>query len=441
MGRQPMKLESDNCKKPVAMFDLFAGGGGAAEGALMAGAIVPLAWECWFEKNKETGEYEVTPHQPALDVHAANHPETKVRQVAIGVNPEWEVTILRKWFAAYRARGYHIHLHGSPPCQALSQASTRNADEGMPLVNHYLWLVKQTEPDSWSMENVVPTRKRLPEWANGRILNSADFGVPQTRRRCFAGEGWIASPTHTKEEWVSVLEALPHLEEEFASLVPVPSMTEQYKHAHIEKPYPTVTSQSPKQLKIHMDGARSKGSFSGKIIDKETGKRAWRDLPPISRPITDPSYTIMSSPRRLMVNMSGGGESMSKRMQSVDADIDGPSKTVCGAVGAPTFRVLPKLEALGSNAKRHQDRSIDEPSKTICGSGNQCGPRIFDHNEPKAQKLRSLTIQETATLQGFRQDYDWSAAAKQKYRWTIIGNAVAPPVMGAVIRGIQHGTN
>ena len=251
--------------KPVAMFDLFAGGGGAAEGALMAGAIVPLAWECWFEKNKETGEYEVTPHQPALDVHAANHPETKVRQVAIGLNPEWEVTILKKWFQTYRNRGYHIHLHGSPPCQALSNASRTNADEGMVLVNHYLWLVEQTEPDSWSMENVVPVKKKLPENCPAVILNSADFGVPQTRRRCFAGEGWIAQPTHTKEEWVSVLDALPHLEDEF-------------------------------NVSLRMDAGRSSAPTSG--VNPKTGKKEGGSGP-LSRPITDPSYTIMSSPRRI----------------------------------------------------------------------------------------------------------------------------------------------
>ena len=390
------------------MFDLFAGGGGAAEGAILAGAIVPLAWECWFEKIKGTNLYAPTEHQPALDVHQANHPETKARKIPICQNPEWEVKILRRWFSVYRARGYHILLHGSPPCQALSQASNRDAEEGMGLVNHFLWLVKQTEPDSWSMENVVPTRKRLPEWANGRILNAADFGVPQTRRRCFAGEGWEATPTHTKEEWVSVIEALPHLEEEF-------------------------------DFDIRMDGARSKGSFSGKIIDKETGKRAWRDLPPISRPVSDPSYTIMSSPRRLMVNNDGCGESMSRRAKTADSPIDGPSHTVRGAPGAPSLRAVPRLEALGANANRKQDRPIDEPSKTICGSGNQCGPRIFDHDQPKATKLRSLTIQETATLQGFPSDYNWEPAKKQKYRWTIIGNAVAPPVMAAVIRGIKHG--
>ena len=416
--------------KPVAMFDLVAGGGGAAEGAILAGAIVPLAWECWFEKG------EVPPHQPALDVHEANHPETNVRQIPIGLTPEWEVTILRKWFAVYRARGYHIHLHGSPPCQALSQASTTNADEGMGLVNHYLWLVKQTEPDSWSMENVVPTRKRLPEWANGRILNAAHYGVPQTRRRCFAGEGWEATPTHTKEEWVSVLEALPHLEVEFASLVPVPSMTEQYKNANIEKPYPTVTSQSPKLLKILMDSGRASAPTTG--VNPRTGKKEGGSGP-LYRDLEKPSYTIMSSPRRLVVNNAGAGKSVSRRALSGDRSVEEPSNTVCGAPGAGSIHTVPRLEALGANANRKQDRPIDEPSKTVCGSGNQVGPRLFDHDQPKATKLRSLTITETATLQGFPPTYDWEPAAKQKYRWTIIGNAVPPPMMAAVIRGIQHG--
>ena len=325
-------------QKPVAMFDLFAGGGGAAEGAIQAGAIVPLAWECWFEKG------EPTEHQPALDVHQANHSETKVRKIPIGQNPDWEVKILRRWFAVYRARGYHIHLHGSPPCQALSNASTTDASKGMALVHHFLWLVKETQPDSWSMENVVPVQKRLPEHIPASILNAADFGVPQTRRRCFAGEGWEATPTHTKDEWVSVADALPYI----SDLSPIDWMKDRYKHAHKDKPYPTVTSQSPKQLRL-------------------------------------------------------------------------------------------KLEALGANANRKRDSALDEPSKTICGSGNQCGPRLFDHSETEAIKIRSLTIEETAILQGFPSDYNWEPAKKQKYRWTIIGNAVAPPVMAAVIRGIKHG--
>ena len=97
------------------------------------------------------------------------------------------------------------------------------------------------------------------------------------------------------------------------------------------------------------------------------------------------------------------------------------------------------LEATGSNAKRSNDSPIDQPSRTICGGGNQVGPRMFDHDLEKPQKIRSLTLPETLTLQGFEPDYDLSAARTMKSRWTMVGNAVPPPVAEAVIRGIAHG--
>ena len=250
------------------------------------------------------------------------------------------------------------------------------------MVRWYLDLVKSVMPDSWSMENVMPVRKRLPEGTPSVTLNSADFGVPQTRRRCYAGEGWVAEPTHAKEEWVSVIEALPHL----IDLVPVPSMTEQYKTASKDKPYPTVASHSPKQL-------------------------------------------------RLMLNTAGGGASTGRRVASAEKPVDSPSLTIHN--NQPSLRTV-RLEALGANAKRHQDRAIDEPSKTICGSGNQVGARVFDHNEDPPKKIRSLNMSETLTIQGFSPDYDMSAANTQKSRWTMVGNAVPPPVAEAVIRGIRQ---
>ena len=100
-------------------------------------------------------------------------------------------------------------------------------------------------------------------------------------------------------------------------------------------------------------------------------------------------------------------------------------------------RVL-KIEALGSNAKRQADRPISEPSKTVCGSGNQVGPRVFDHTDDKPVKIRSLTIPETLVLQGFSPDFKLTTAKTQKNRWTMLGNAVPPPVAEAVIRGIIH---
>ena len=192
----------------------------------------------------------------------------------------------------------------------------------MVLVRWFLDLVDRCEPDSWSMENVVPVRKRLPEGTPSVVLNSADFGVPQTRRRCYAGAGWEAEPTHSKEEWVSVIEALPHLEGDL------------------------------------MDSGRASAKTTG--INPATGKKEGGSGP-LFRELSDPSYTVMSNPRNIMLE------------------------------------------------------------------------------QEKPVKIRSLTLPETLVLQGFPADYDLSTATTQKARWTMVGNAVPPPVAAAVIRGIQNG--
>ena len=328
-------------KKLIAVIDLYCGMGGFTQGAVEAGATVILSCDFWDE---------------AVKVHKLNHPGIPCLQLKIGSPSDWK--LIKKYIDKYP--NYHIHLHGSPPCQALSQASRTNAEEGMPLVLHFLDLVDKLNPDSWSMENVVPMRKRLPEGTPSVVLNSADFGVPQTRRRCIAGEGWLANPSHSKEEWVSVIQALPHLENE---------------------------------LITHLQGYSRRRPIMKKGV--YTGKSTPRIPPDGCKTLDEPSFTVCS-----------------------------------GSVN------LFKLEALGSNSKRSQDRTILEPSKTICGSGNQVGARIFNHEE-KPIKIRSLTIEETLILQGFNPNFDLSIVKTQKSRWTLIGNAVCPAVAKAIIEGIQ----
>ena len=237
----------------------------------------------------------------------------------------------------------------------------------MVLVRWFLDLVERCDPDSYSMENVVPVRKRLPEGTPSVVLNSADFGVPQTRRRCYAGAGWEAEPTHTKEEWVSVIEALPHLSDELE----------------------------------HLDSSRLILPIQRKVgwIRKPTNGKP-RYLSPIWREVDEPSQTITGRAERLgsiMVNSAGCGESTSKGGVSRDSALDSPSKTIHN--NTPSLR-----------------DTTDKPTK-----------------------IRSLTLPETLVLQGFPADYDLSSAATQKARWTMVGNAVPPPVAAAVIRGIQNG--
>ena len=289
-------------RKPIAVIDLYCGMGGFTEGAIQAGAKVILSCDFWDE---------------AIEVHKLNHPGIPCIKLKLGSDSDWK--LIKQFIDKYP--NYHIHLHGSPPCQALSNASSSDSSEGMPLVLHFLDLVEKLNPDSWSMENVVPVRKKLPEGTPSVVLNSADFGVPQTRRRCIAGSGWIAQPTHRKDQWVSVSEALPGI----TGL---------------------------------MDSGRADAKTTG--INPRTGKKEGGSGF-LSRSLDNPSYTIMTSPRRLV-----------------------------------------KLEA-------------------------------------KPKTIRSLTLSETLILQGFNPDYDLSVTKTKKSRWTMVGNAVCPPVAKAIIEGIGNG--
>ena len=268
--------------------------------------------------------------EEALNVHLHNYPGTPIKRMTLGTKNQFSIFMreVEKW----RKMGYHVHIHGSPPCQALSNASSRDPSEGMPLVIWFLDLVKFTKPDSWSMENVVPVRKKLPEGTPSVVLNSADFGVAQTRRRCFAGEGWEAIPTHNKETWLSVIDALPHLREELGT--------------HIK----------------------------ARIFDH-------RLVIPIQR----------------------------------------------------------KVGVLKANGRILQPiwREIDEPIQTITTRSENVGVQEKD-SELKPKKIRSLTIEETLTLQGFDPNYDMTQAKTQKNRWTMIGNAVVPAVAKAIIGGIKQ---
>ena len=254
----------------VAVIDLFCGMGGFSQGAIEAGAKVVLAVDLWDE---------------ALKVHAKNHPDTPIKRMTLG--EKYHFSLFKREVDKWRKLGYHVHIHGSPPCQALSNASSRNPEEGMPLVIWFLECVKFADPDSWSMENVVPVRKRLPEGTPSVILNSADFGVAQTRRRCFAGEGWVANPSHTKDEWLGVIDVLPHLNELLDG-----------------------------KLVINTDGATDSNSRRANSVDSDIDKPVktlHRNKPTI---------------RQFKLNMIGSGSSISERAMNYERDINEPSQVV-----------------------------------------------------------------------------------------------------------------
>lgn len=185
-------------KKPQVI-DFFCGAGGFSEGFRQQGFQVAMGIDNWL---------------PAIETHNLNHNlNDKVKDVLdfesieeIEALPDTEVIV------------------GSPPCVLFSLSNKGGkADKtlGIRLIESYLRViaVKKHQPKSkltaWFMENVPNSKNylrdtytfrqlKLTDWAkkhgynpdmvalsgatNGRVLNTADFGVSQKRERFVCGE-------------------------------------------------------------------------------------------------------------------------------------------------------------------------------------------------------------------------------------------------------------
>lgn len=114
---------------------------------------------------------------------------------------------------------------GGPPCQGFSQAGNRDPnDDRNKLVKNYFNIIEELNPDFFVMENVraitYDRNKHIIEYIEDRlnqmeydytydVLNAANYGVPQTRKRLFIlgisdNKPKLPDKTHRKEEWVGV---------------------------------------------------------------------------------------------------------------------------------------------------------------------------------------------------------------------------------------------
>ena len=321
--------------KPVAVLELFGGCGSATSGFIEGGAFVVISFDNWDD---------------AVAVHRSNIPAPhQMIKMEMGTLQAWNA--IKGWVKTLEESGFHVHIHASPPCQAFSVATSTDPREGCYLLDWTLGLIEEVDPDSWSMENVLPVRKYLPDSVNFEVVNCADYGVPQTRKRAIAGCGFTLTPTH-ENKWVSILDALPHLKDALLD----ENVNPKIKRRTLNDPSRTITSQSSGQLRV-----------------------------------------------KLRLNMDGCGASMSRRAQTTDCLLDEPAKTVKGACGPPSIRLI------DSNALKLE-----------------------------AMKVRSMSMAELATLQGFSDDYDFSAASTQKSRWQMIGNALPRQITRAIMEGVER---
>lgn len=167
-------------RRSLLAVDLFSGCGGLTEGLRQAGF-------------KVVGAVEIDPL--AAETYEANHPDAFVWRDDIKDLSASEVGDhlgLRK--------GELDLLAGCPPCEGFSSMRTLNGskkvqDDRNDLIFEFLRFVEELRPKAIMMENVPALvkderlavfRRRLDDlgYKDGcKILNAADFGVPQRRRR------------------------------------------------------------------------------------------------------------------------------------------------------------------------------------------------------------------------------------------------------------------
>ena len=177
-------------KTPKAI-DLFSGAGGLTEGLKQAGYIVVGAVEIDFL---------------ACTTYRLNHKHVKLWQTDIS-----RLSGVAMMKALNLRRGDLDLLAACPPCQGFSTMRTRNGakrncDRRNDLIFHVLRIIRSMKPKSIMLENVpglggdrrynvfVKGLKSLGYHIRDGVLNTADFAVPQRRRRLVLLASKIRTP-------------------------------------------------------------------------------------------------------------------------------------------------------------------------------------------------------------------------------------------------------
>lgn len=188
--------------------DLFAGSGGLSEGAEKAGIDVRLA-------------VESDPH--AVATYTKNHPQTRIFP--------HNIKLLTK--KRLRQLGRVDIIFGGPPCQGFSTSNQKTRSRANPenwLLLEFLRIVRILMPDWAIFENVtgiVETEggfflRKLMSGLDGLgytcshwVLNAADYGVPQLRKRLFVVASLqrikVEPPEPPTERHITVREAISDL--------------------------------------------------------------------------------------------------------------------------------------------------------------------------------------------------------------------------------------
>lgn len=277
---------------------------------------------------------------------------------------------------------------------------------GMPSLR---WIAMEQVPQVLPLWDVYAECLRAAGWHVWTgVLNAADYGVPQTRRRAIL----IASldrrvtrpaPTHA-EATVS-----PTL---FGQLPPWVSMAEAlgWDPADAIRPARGVGSierhgdRTPTPASAPAPTATSKSRSWSRIV---TNQRTSATADYYEREISEPAPTLTTN-TRLWHFRSGNQTNASVRR------IDEPAPTVLFGHRPNDVRLV-----------------HERPATTVVGSFRPdviAGPGHHDTSRQDAPDSVRVTVQEAAILQSFPPDYPWQGSRTRQYEQ--VGNAI-PPLLAA----------
>jgi len=398
-------------------------------------------------------------------------------------------------------------IAGGPPCQPFSHAGNKHGQwdprDGFPL---FLSLAARWRPRAVLLENVrgllaprnahyvaaiVRALEELGYTVRYRLLQAADYGVPQRRERVFfvgflddqqAARFRWPEPTHSLEALV-VWKATGGYDESAytryeravlrrlrarmprAGTKARAARDEASRAAAQRLPWVTVREALGDLVREFVPGETlhtppSRGNADVELVDAGRGGRQGakdtsRDkslLYKRTRPDV-PADTVSAAAEqkgsehcaRIALRVKNGRHRTSER------NIDTPSSTVAASWSKEILQVVVRNLGAGDGL----GAKLDDPAPTVPASvGGQAGLAAMDgasvheyigsedttepgrvHRRPSTV-LRRLSHAEVARLQSFPDDWPWQGPSTAVYRQ--IGNAVPPPLAEAVGRAITR---
>lgn len=391
----------------IKVLDLFAGCGGLTEGFLQTNKFEEIAAVEWKEPQVRTLRQRLK-SKWGID-HADDsvllQDIQKEEELFLGTPTQLGLDAL-----VSKRNGIDIII-GGPPCQAYSIAGRVRDENGMKddyrnfLFEHYLSIVDKYKPDIFVFENVPgllsaqPTgtpvvdiiTKRFAEKGyiithelKQAIVNAADFGVPQNRKRLI-----IIGCSVQRLQNVDITAALNDF---YTSILPTLKVQ---RHTTVKEAIGDLPSCVPFYDTEHHKKRKSHSTPECDITWHTPRYNNLRDM--------DTFKTLAEDIE------SGVREFDSKKIAQLYED------------------------KVGSRSPIHRYHVLepDLPSTTIIAHLYKDGNR-FIHYDPR--QARTITPREAARLQSFPDDFEFIGSQGNAYE--MIGNAVPPMLANAVAKAV-----